>query len=61
MRSRSEGAGMSSPVDFGLVAEGAGVERLVDGRHHDPHHVLGAHPERDNESRDWVVIRGVAS
>ena len=58
MRSRSEGVSMSSPVEFGLMTDGADVERLVDGQHHDPHHVLGAHPERDGEGRDCVVIRG---
>ena len=49
---------MSSPGDFGLAADGADVERLVAGQHHDPHHVLGAHPGRDGEGRDRVVIRG---
>ena len=42
---------MGSPVDFGLVAEDADVERVVDGQHHDPHHLLGAHPGRDSEGR----------
>ena len=49
---------MGSPVDFGLVTDGADVERLVAGQHHDPHHLLGPHPERDGEGRDRVVIRG---
>jgi len=49
---------MSSPGDFGLAADGADVERLVAGQHHDPHHLLGAHPVRDGEGRDRVVIRG---
>ena len=49
---------MGSPVEFGLMADAADVERLVAGQHHDPHHVLGAHPERDSEGRDRVVIRG---
>ena len=49
---------MGSPVEFGLMADAADVERLVAGQHHDPHHVLGAHPERDREGRDCVVIRG---
>ena len=49
---------MSSPVEFGLAADGADVERLVAGLHHDPHSVLGAHPARDGEGRDCVVIRG---
>jgi len=44
---------MGSPVDFGLLTDGADVERLVAGEHHDPHHVLGPHPGRDH-----VVIRG---
>ena len=49
---------MSSPADFGLLVDGADLERLVTGQHHDPHHLLGAHPERDGEGRAWVVIRG---
>ena len=49
---------MSSAVEFGLMTDGADVERLVTGEHHDPHHVLGAHPGRDSEGRDCVVIRG---
>ena len=46
---------MSSPVDFNLAVDGADLERLVTGQHHDPHHVLGVHPERDG---DGLVIRG---
>jgi len=34
---------MSSPVDFGLMVDGADLECLVTGQHHDPHHLLGAH------------------
>src|SRR6266567_2117924 len=49
---------MDSLADLGIVAEGAGVERLVAGQHHDPHHLLGPHPERDSEGHDHVVIRG---
>ena len=49
---------MGSPVDGGLMVEGADLERLVAGQHHDPHHVLGAHPERDGDGRERVVIRG---
>jgi hypothetical protein len=49
---------MGSPVDFGLMTAGADTERLVTGRHHDPHDLLGPHPERDGEGRDRVVIRG---
>src|SRR5271157_6075744 len=49
---------MSSPVKSGLMTDDAELERLVAGQHHDPHHVLGAHPERDSEGRDRVVIRG---
>ena len=52
------GISMSSPVDFGLMADGADVERLVTGQHHDPHDLLGPHPERDSDGRDRVVIRG---
>ena len=58
MRSHSKGASMGSPVDFSPVTEGEDVERLVGGQHHDPHHLLGAHPERDGEGRERVVIRG---
>jgi len=57
MRSRSKGVSMGSPIDFSPVAEGTDVERLVDGQHHDPHHLLGAHPERDSEGRERVAIR----
>ena len=49
---------MGSSADFGLTADGAELERLVAGQHHDPHHLLGAHVERDDEGRDRVVIRG---
>src|SRR5689334_18710418 len=49
---------MSSPVESGLMTDDADVDRLVAGQHHDPHHVLGAHPERDGEGRDRVMIRG---
>ena len=49
---------MGSPVDFGLMAEDADVERLVGGQHHDPHRVLGAHRGRDGGGRGRVVIRG---
>ena len=48
---------MSSPVEFGLMTDGADVERLVAGQHNDPHHLLGAHPEKDGDGRDRVVIR----
>ena len=30
---------MGSPFEFGLVTDGADVERLVAGQHHDPHHL----------------------
>jgi hypothetical protein len=43
---------MSSPGDFGLAADVTDLMRLVAGQHHDPHHLLGAHPERDGEGRD---------
>src|ERR1017187_3328860 len=33
---------MSSPVHSGLTVDGADLERLVTGQHHDPHGVLGA-------------------
>lgn len=49
---------MSSPVDFDLVSDSADLERLVTGRHHNPHELLGAHPARDGAGRDRVVIRG---
>jgi 1,4-alpha-glucan branching enzyme len=48
---------MSTPVEFGLMTDHTDLERLVTGQHHDPHHLLGAHPERDGEGRDRVVIR----
>ena len=49
---------MGSMDDLGVMAEGADVERLVSGQHHDPHDLLGPHPERDSEGHDYVVIRG---
>ncbi len=49
---------MGSPVDFGLMTDGADTERLVAGQHHDPHHLLGPHPERDSQGHDRVMIRG---
>jgi 1,4-alpha-glucan branching enzyme len=49
---------MSSPVDSGLVADLADVERLVSGQYHDPHHLLGAHLDRDGNGQERVVIRG---
>ena len=58
MTSRSEGVSMGSLADLGVVADGADVERLVSGQHHDPHHLLGPHPGRDGEGHDRVVIRG---
>jgi 1,4-alpha-glucan branching enzyme len=52
------GTGMSSLVESWLMSDSTELERLVAGQHHDPHHVLGAHLERDGEGRDRVVIRG---
>ena len=49
---------MSSPLHSGHVVDGADLERLVTGLHHDPHSVLGAHPARDGGGRGCVVIRG---
>ena len=49
---------MSSTVEVDLRVDGAELERLVAGQHHDPHHVLGAHPVRDDDGRERVVIRG---
>ena len=49
---------MSSPVHSSQVVDGADLERLVTGLHHDPHSLLGAHPALDGEGRDCVVIRG---
>jgi 1,4-alpha-glucan branching enzyme len=49
---------MGSPVDSGLMVDGADLERLVAGQHHDPHSLLGAHPVRDGDGRDRVVVRG---
>ena len=39
------------------MADDMDLERLIAGQHHDPHHVLGAHPGRDGEGREHVVIR----
>ena len=49
---------MSSPLHSGHVVDGADLERLVTGLHHDPHSLLGAHPARDGGGRGCVVIRG---
>ena len=48
---------MSSPAESGVMTEDTDLERLIAGQHHDPHHLLGAHPGRDSEGRDHVVIR----
>jgi len=45
---------MNSPVHFNLAGDGADLQRLVAGQHHDPHHVLGPHPERDGDGRERV-------
>ena len=49
---------MSSAVDVLVGVDGADLERLVAGLYHDPHGLLGAHPERDDDGRDRVVVRG---
>jgi 1,4-alpha-glucan branching enzyme len=49
---------MDSPAHLGLTLDGLDLERLVSGQHHDPHSLLGPHPVRDDDGRDWVVIRG---
>ena len=48
---------MSTSSEFVLSGEDLDLERLVAGQHHDPHHVLGAHPVRDADGREHVVIR----
>ena len=47
---------MSSPSESVLRTD-LDLDRLVAGQHHDPHHVLGAHPVRGPDGRDQVVIR----
>ncbi len=47
---KPRGAGASKPKAHGEV------ERLLHGRHHDPHAVLGAHPETQ-EGVEGVVVR----
>jgi 1,4-alpha-glucan branching enzyme len=49
---------MSSLADLGLMPDAADIGHLVTGRHHEPHALLGAHPLRDGEGRDLMVIRG---
>ncbi len=49
---------MDSPAHLWLTVDGLDLERLVSGQHHDPHSLLGPHPVRDDDGRDWVVIRG---
>ena len=48
---------MSTSSEFVLSGKDLDLERLVAGQHHDPHHVLGAHPVRDADGRETVVIR----
>jgi 1,4-alpha-glucan branching enzyme len=45
----------ASEVD--IVVNDVELRQLVEGRHHDPHHFLGAHIERDADDREHVVIR----
>lgn len=47
---------MSASGDVDGVVSMSDIELLVSGRHHDPHQVLGAHPEHD-AGGDRVVIR----
>jgi 1,4-alpha-glucan branching enzyme len=49
---------MGSLAEAELAVDAAELQRLVDGRHHDPHALLGAHAERDAEGHRRVVIRG---
>ncbi|AEH11094.1 1,4-alpha-glucan-branching enzyme [Candidatus Protofrankia datiscae] len=42
----------SSPPS--LLVDTAELERLVNGSHHDPHHILGAHPHGD-----WTIVRAL--
>src|SRR5271165_5724526 len=49
---------MNSPSESLLSGVELDLDRLVAGQHHDPHHVLGAHPVQDAGGRDHVVIRG---
>jgi len=49
---------MGSPVHFNLVVDNADLERLIAGQHHDPHQLLGAHPQRGGDGRERIVIRG---
>jgi 1,4-alpha-glucan branching enzyme len=48
---------MSAPVDFAAMVDDAEVEYLVTGQSHDPHHLLGAHPQQVGDHPS-VVIRG---
>ena len=48
---------MSSPSES-VLHTGLDLDRLVAGQHHDPHHVLGAHPVRGPDGHAQVVIRG---
>src|SRR5208283_5302289 len=51
-----KGPPMSSPSESVLRAD-LDLDRLVAGQHHDPHHVLGAHPARGPDGRDQVVTK----
>ena len=45
----------STVADRGFDVDPRDVERLVEGRHHDPHAVLGVHPAASGEGKGAVV------
>jgi len=49
---------MGVPVDVTGEVHEADLERIVTGDHHDPHRILGPHPEVGVDGGDRVVIRG---
>ncbi|HEY6795478.1 MAG TPA: 1,4-alpha-glucan branching protein GlgB [Kineosporiaceae bacterium] len=49
---------MSTTIELEQRVDHEELERLVTGEHHDPHRLLGAHPEQDAAGDEHVVIRG---
>jgi 1,4-alpha-glucan branching enzyme len=48
---------MTTPADIVPQLQPDDLELLVSGQHHDPHRLLGAHPDVDRDGRQVVVIR----
>ena len=48
---------MTAPMEIVPAPDGEQVERLVQGRHHDPHSLLGVHPGAVVDGRQQAVVR----